>query len=77
MTTAFHWLSAFLHHSSIRDSLLVFRQTSHARTPTAAPPKCAADETELIPAFLLKSANDLEPDLMVVPIPPEGNFKIP
>src|SRR5438093_12362972 len=27
------------------------RQMLHARTPTAAPPKCAADETELMPAF--------------------------
>ena len=28
--------------------------------PTAAPPKCAADETELIPAFLFECADDLE-----------------
>ncbi len=39
-------------------------------TPTAAPPKCAADETELIPAFCSR-ADDLEPDLTVVPIPLE------
>jgi hypothetical protein len=51
MTTAFHSDLAFLRHSSIGDWALRFRQTSHATTPTAAPPKCAADETELIPAF--------------------------
>src|SRR5438132_12910518 len=27
------------------------RQRTHARMPTAAPPRCAADETELMPAF--------------------------
>src|SRR5438552_4071912 len=36
---------------SIRPSSFDFRQTNHAAKPTAAPPKCAADDTELIPAF--------------------------
>lgn len=51
MTNAFIRISAFLRYSSSLDLSLGFPQTSHARTPTAAPPKCAADETELIPAF--------------------------
>ena len=29
----------------------LFRVRNHAITPTAAPPKCAKDETELIPIF--------------------------
>src|SRR5438874_10250793 len=56
MTSAFH--SDFGIPSSFgdSDSLFVFRQTSHARMPTAAPPKCAADETELIPALCSRVA---------------------
>src|SRR5204862_7633398 len=51
MTNAFHSDLGIPWLSSIRDSLLAFRHTTHATTPTAAPPKCEADETELIPAF--------------------------
>src|SRR5947207_1612041 len=59
MTNAFHSDLGIPWLSSIRGSLLAFRHTTHATTPTAAPPKCAADETELIPAFC-SSADDLE-----------------